>query len=113
MRIIALSTLKRFVDGLAGHRDQAAVKKALDLWYDAVSKADWSNASDVKRQFAAASIVSAERIVFNVKGNDYRLIVATDFERKIIFIKWLGNHAEYDKVNAREIDYARPKTDPN
>jgi len=78
MRVIALSTLKRFVDSLAGHREQAAVKKALDLWYDTVTKADWLNASDVKRQFAAASIVSADRIVFNIKGNDYRLIVSVE-----------------------------------
>ena len=106
MRIIALSTLKRFVDGLAGHRDQAAVKKALDLWYDAVSKADWSNASDVKRQFAAASIVSAERIVFNVKGNDYRLIVAVAYKLQIVYVKFVGTHKEYDAVDAETVEMA-------
>lgn len=80
MRIISRRTLRDYVDGLAGHRDQAAVKGALD----AVRRADWTSKSDVKALYATASIVSSERIVFNVKGNAHRLIVAVDFQKGIV-----------------------------
>jgi mRNA interferase HigB len=54
-----------------------------------------------------ASIVSADRIVFNIKGNDYRLVVAVDFEKGIVWIKWIGTHQEYDRINVREVEYER------
>jgi mRNA-degrading endonuclease HigB of HigAB toxin-antitoxin module len=69
MRIIARRTLREFVDSLAGHRDQSAVKAALDPWFAEVKRARWRNTADVKRLYATAGIVTAERIVFNVKGN--------------------------------------------
>jgi mRNA interferase HigB len=54
---------------------------------------------------ATASIVSAERIVFNIKDNDYRLVAAVDFEKAIVWIKWIGTHKDYDKINVSEIDH--------
>ncbi len=105
MRIIARRTLREFVEGRAGHKDQSALKAALDAWFDEVRKARWSNTSDVKRLYATASIVSAERIVFNIKGNDYRLIVAVDFERGIVWIKWIGTHKNYDQIDVTEVEY--------
>jgi mRNA interferase HigB len=81
MRIIARRTLLRFVGQLAGHRDQRSVKNALDAWFDEVRKATWTSASDVKKLYATASLISAERIVFNIKGNDYRLVVAVITKR--------------------------------
>ena len=105
MRIIARRTLKEFVDGLAGHRDQSAVKAAIDSWFHEVNRAHWRNAADVKRSYASASIVSADRVVFNIKGNDYRLIVAVDYEREIVWVKWIGTHRLYDEIDARMIDY--------
>jgi mRNA interferase HigB len=59
--------------------------------------------ADVKRRYATASIVSAERIVFNIKGNDYRLVVAVDFENAIIWIKWIGSHRAYDKIDVTKV----------
>ncbi|CAM4049359.1 type II toxin-antitoxin system HigB family toxin [Paracoccus yeei] len=103
MRIIARRTLRQFVDSLAGQKDQPAVKAALDAWFDEVSKADWTSSADVKRLYATASIVSAERIVFNIKGNDYRLVVAVDFEKAIVWIKWIGTHKAYDRIDVTEI----------
>jgi mRNA interferase HigB len=103
MRIIARRTLRQFVDSLAGQKDQPAVKAALDAWFDEVSKADWKNSADVKRLYATASIVSAERIVFNIKGNDYRLVVAVDFEKAIVWIKWIGTHKAYDGIDVTEV----------
>lgn len=103
MRIIARRTLRQFVDSLAGQKDQPAVKAALDAWFDEVSKADWKSSADVKRLYATASIVSAERIVFNIKGNDYRLVVAVDFEKAIVWIRWIGTHKAYDRIDVTEV----------
>jgi mRNA interferase HigB len=107
MRIIARRTLRAFVAGRAGSKDQPALKAALDAWFAEVSKAGWTSASDVKRLYASASIVGADRIVFNIKGNDYRLVVAVDYEKAIVWIKWIGAHKDYDRIDVKEIDYGR------
>jgi mRNA interferase HigB len=107
MRIIARRTLREFVDGLAGKADQPAVKAALDAWFDEVSKAAWKNTAEVKRRYATASIVTADRIVFNIKGNDYRLVVSIDFEKSIVWIKWIGTHKAYDKIDVTEVRHER------
>jgi mRNA interferase HigB len=107
MRIISRRTLRSFVEGLAGHKDHAAVKAAPDAWFDEVRKATWKSSADVKRRYASASIISADRIVFNIKGNDYRLVVAADFHRSIVWIKWIGTHREYDKIDVRKVKHAR------
>jgi mRNA interferase HigB len=103
MRIIARRTLKQFVEARAGHTDQPALRGALDAWFSEVSKAEWNGPADVKRSYAAASIVSADRVVFNIKGNSYRLVVAVDFEKGIVFIKWIGTHAAYDRIDVRTV----------
>ncbi len=105
MRIISRRTLREFVEGRAGHRDQPALKAALDSWFAEVGRAAWSSTADVKRLYASASIVSADRIVFNIKGNDYRLVVAVDFEKGIVWIKWIGPHADYDRIDVKEIEH--------
>ena len=71
--------------------------------FDEASRATWKNTADVKRRYATASIVSAERIVFNIKGNDYRLVVAVDFEKAIIWIKWIGSHRAYDTIDVTKV----------
>jgi mRNA interferase HigB len=105
MRIIARRTLREFVASLAGHKDQPAVNAALDAWFDEVKKAGWRNAAEVKRSYATASIVTAERVVFNVKGNAYRLVVAVDFEKGILWIKWIGTHRDYDRIDVTEVEH--------
>jgi mRNA interferase HigB len=107
MRIIARRTLREFIDSLAGQKDQPAVKAALDAWFDEAKKARWTSAADVKGSYATASVVSSERIVFNVKGNAYRLVVAVDFEKGIIWIKWIGKHKAYDLIDVKEVKYGR------
>ncbi len=105
MRIIARRTLRAFVENLAGAKDHAAVKASLDAWFAEVSKAEWRSAADVKRLYATASIIDAERVVFNIKGNAYRLVVAIDYERSIIWIKWIGSHATYDRIDVAKVNY--------
>src|ERR1043166_5538791 len=99
MRVIARRTLNRYAESLAGRKDHAAVKGALDAWFDEVKRARWTSTADVKRSYRSASIITSERIVFNVKGNDHRLIAAIDFEKAIVWIKWIGTHEAYDRVD--------------
>jgi len=107
MRIIARRTLREFILSRAGHRDQGALKAALDAWFDEVRKARWTSTADVKRLYRTASVVSADRIVFNIKGNDYRLVTAVDFEKGIVWIKWIGAHRDYDRIDAKGVAHER------
>lgn len=107
MRVIARKTLRVFVESLKGHKDQAAVEAALDAWFREVSHAAWSSSADVRQHHATASIISADRVVFNIKGNDYRLIVRVDYGRGVVWILWIGTHKDYDKIDARTVRYAR------
>jgi mRNA interferase HigB len=68
-------------------------------------RARWTNTSEVKQLYATASIVSSERVVFNIKGNDYRLVVAIDFEKSILWIKWISAHRNYDCINVLEVEH--------
>jgi mRNA interferase HigB len=107
VRIIARRTLTEFIASLAGRRDQRAVKAALDAWFAEARKAEWKKSAEIKRLYATASIVTADRVVFNIKGNDYRLIASVDFEKGILWIKWLGSHADYDDIDAETVEYER------
>jgi mRNA interferase HigB len=107
MRIIARRTLREFVARRTGYKDRAALKASLDAWFDEVKKARWTSTADVKRRYATASIVSADRIVFNIKGNDYRLVVAVDFEKGIVWIKWIGTHKDYDRIDVKQVQHDR------
>jgi len=77
----------------------------LEAWYAEASKATWKNSADVKALFRSASIVSSQRIVFNIKGNDYRLVTAIDYTYQVIRVIWLGTHREYDKIDVERIEY--------
>lgn len=105
MRVIARSTLSRFVATLTGRKDKEAVKAALHAWFYEVEHANWRSPADVKRAYATASVIDAERVVFNIKGNSYRLVAAIDYPRRAVFVKWLGSHKEYDKIDVRTVQY--------
>lgn len=97
MRIIARRTLKDFWDG------HPEVEEALKTWYYEAAHANWLSPADVKAAHRNASIIANNRVVFNIKGNSYRLIVAIRYDIGIIFIRFIGSHAEYDKVDAESI----------
>lgn len=105
MRVIARKTLRRFIDTLTGNKDQRAVKSALDSWFHEVLRAEWRTPADVVRAYANASIVGSDRAVFNIKGNSYRLVVAINYAHQIVFIKWIGSHADYDKIDVKTVKY--------
>jgi mRNA interferase HigB len=97
MRVIAKSTLRSFWEN---HSD---AEVPLKTWYKIVEKADWSDSNEVKRDFASVSILGNNRLVFNIKGNKYRIIVFTMFKYRKIFIRFVGTHAQYDKIDAATI----------
>ncbi len=105
MRVIARRTLRDFVATRTGHKDQSALRSALDAWFHETQNAEWRTSAEIKEFYATASIVSADRVVFNIKGNSYRLVVAIDFEKGIVWIKWLGAHKDYDQIDVTEVEH--------
>jgi mRNA interferase HigB len=97
VRIIALKTLKLFWEK---HPD---AESPLRAWYTEAKKAGWKGPQDIKAEYRTASILRNNRAVFNIKGNTYRLVAAVRYEFQLLYIRFLGTHAEYDKINAEEI----------
>ncbi len=93
-RIIAKSTLRTFWEK---HADS---EQYLKTWYDTAKNAQWFSPNDVKQTYINASVLKNNRVVFNIKGNSYRLIVKFNYERQWAFIRFIGTHAAYDKINA-------------
>jgi mRNA interferase HigB len=78
-------------------------KEALNTWYKVASKAEWKDLNDLKLTYPSADYVGDDRVVFNIRGNHYRLIVRINFQYKNAMIKWIGTHAEYDKIDAKKV----------
>ena len=97
MRIIAKRTLREFWET---HPD---AKDALEAWHSAVRRADWDSPNKVSQQYSRASIVGSDRVVFRLRGGRYRLIVSVNYEKRIVFIRFVGTHSEYDRINAEEV----------
>lgn len=85
-------------------RLHADAQNDLLSWYAIAEKAHWHNPQDVKTKFPNASIIGNNRVVFNIKGNNYRLIVSFNYQHGACYIKFFGSHAQYDKVNAETVD---------
>ena len=98
MRIIAVSTLREF---WKKHPDAL---EPLSSWVAVVSKAQWSQPAEVKAQYQNASILKNRRVVFNIKGNDYRLIVAVAYQLGIVYVKFVGTHKHYNAVDAETVE---------
>jgi len=99
MRIIAFRTLREFF----GKPEYSDAEPSLQSWYYDAKSADWANSNDLKKQYKNASIVGDGRVVFNIKGNTYRLVVAIDYEFQVIFIRFIGTHKQYDKIDVKTI----------
>lgn len=101
MRVIALKILRTF---WSRHPD---AEQPLRAWHDEVSRANWMTPADIKKQFGSASILKGRRVVFNIKGNDYRLVAALAYNTGLVFVKFVGTHAEYDRINAETIEHGQ------
>jgi mRNA interferase HigB len=97
MRLIALSTLKAF---WAGHPD---AMQPLLAWHEEVKHADWQSPADLKRSFGSASILQDGRVVFNIAGNKYRLVVWINYPYRVVYIRFMGSHRQYDQIDAQSI----------
>ena len=99
MRVIAKRTLRQFWSTPQYMDSQAA----LEAWHSEAMKANWASPQDVKGQFRSASILKNNRVVFNIAGNKYRLIVAIDYIRKVCFVKFIGTHKQYDEIDSEAV----------
>lgn len=97
MRVIAKKILREFWEK---HKDS---EEQLKTWYKETSKATWSIPSDIKAEYVKASILKNSRVVFNICGNKYRLIVEINYKRQWVFIRFIGTHNNYNMINAEKI----------
>lgn len=97
MRVIARSTLREFWTGKADAREPALA------WYRHVRKATWRSPADVKRDLGTASILRDGRVVFNIGGNKYRIVALINYRYQVLYIRFIGTHAQYDRIDAQNI----------
>ncbi len=97
MRIIAKSTLRAF------WQRHPNAEEPLLAWYRETEKADWESPSQVKEKYRSASFVGGNRVVFNIKGNDYRLVVKINYPYRIVYVRFVGTHTDYDKIDVEEV----------
>ncbi|MEW6668994.1 MAG: type II toxin-antitoxin system HigB family toxin [Thermodesulfobacteriota bacterium] len=100
MRVIAKSRLRKYWERPGNEK----ARSYLIEWYHFCSKQSWKTPQEVKKTFGKVSIVANNRVVFNIKGNDYRIVCAMDYRRQAMFIKFVGTHAEYDNIDVEVIE---------
>jgi len=97
MRILSRRALNQFA---VAHAD---AKGSLDAWYHEVRHAMWDSPADLRARYRSADILPGNRVVFNIKGNKYRLVVQINYAAHIVFIRFLGTHAEYNRIDAEQV----------
>lgn len=97
MRIIARKTLREFWD------NHPNAKKPLQAWYADAKQSHWKSPNDIKKIYRNASIVANNRVVFNIKGNSYRLVAAINYDFEIVYIRFVGTHKEYDNIDVTTV----------
>lgn len=98
MRVIAVSTLRAF------WRRHPDAEQPLKAWHAEVTHAAWNQPADIKARYRSASILKNRRVVFNIKGNDYRLVVAVAYRLQIVYVKFVGTHEAYDAIDAETVE---------
>jgi mRNA interferase HigB len=98
MRVVAVKALREF------WLKNADAEQPLRAWYEEACKANWTQPADIKAQYRNASILKNRRAVFNVKGNDYRLVVALAYNTGVVFVKFIGTHKAYDAIDAETVE---------
>jgi mRNA interferase HigB len=99
MRIISRKTLRQFWE----KPQYADAEHQLKAWFTEASNADWANPAAVKNAFRNASIVGNDRVVFNICGNKYRLVVRVNYPYRVLYIRFIGTHSQYDRIDVKEI----------
>lgn len=101
MRVIAVKTLREFWE------TAPEAEQALLAGYEEAEAAQWSSPNELKHQYRNASVLTDKRVIFNIHGNSYRLIVDIEYRLKIVFIVWFGTHKQYDKIDAKKVSYVK------
>ena len=96
-RIFAKSTLRKFWENYPDS------EQYLKTWYETAMNADWKTPNEIKESYSSASILKNSRVVFNIKGNSYRLVIKINFDQQLVFVRFIGTHAGYDKIDANNI----------
>jgi mRNA interferase HigB len=104
MRVIAKRTLREFWRSSPQYGD---AQGPIEAWHAEAEKASWRTPQQVKAQFRSASVLKGGGVVFNIAGNKYRLVVALDYVRQACFVKFIGTHAQYDRIDAETVQHER------
>lgn len=100
MRVIALKTIKEFIESRPEHAD---AREAALAWYRQVLKADWASPAELKREIGNASILRDGRVVFNVAGNKYRIVAWINYPYRVVYVRFIGTHRQYDRIDAQSV----------
>ena len=103
MIVIGTAVVENYFADHAGHRGIKAARSQYDAWLDIVGRAEWRNPEEVKASYPKVRILKASRVVFNIKGNDYRLVVALQYRAGAVAIRFFGTHSEYDRIDAETV----------
>jgi len=103
MIVIGTEFVERYFAARAGHKAIKAARSQYDVWLAIAAQAQWRTPADVKRSHPKASILKGARVVFNIKGNDYRLVAALKYPADVLVIRFFGSHAEYDQIDAETV----------
>jgi mRNA interferase HigB len=103
MIVIGTGLVERYFADHAGHKGIKAARSQYQAWIDIVGHAQWRNPEEVKISYPKASILKGSRVVFNIKGNDYRLVAALQYRAGAVAIRFFGTHAEYDRIDAETV----------
>ena len=103
MIVIGAALVEHYLTDHAGHKGIKAARSQYQSWLEIVARAQWRNPEEVKASYPKASILKSSRVVFNIKGNDYRLVVRIQYQADVLAIRFFGTHAEYDAINAETV----------
>jgi len=103
MIVIGTGLVESYFANHAGHKGIKAARSQYEAWIDIVSRAQWRNPEDVKTSYPKASILKASRVVFNIKGNDCRLVAVLQYRAGVLAIRFFGTHGEYDRIDAETV----------
>jgi mRNA interferase HigB len=103
MIVIGTSVVESYLADHAGHKGIKAARSQYEAWLDLASRANWRNPEDVKASYPKASILKASRVIFNIKGNDYRPVAALQYGAGVVAIRFFGTHADYDAIDAETV----------
>jgi mRNA interferase HigB len=101
MRVISKKTMVNF------YAIHSTSKASLEAFHQELKKAKWSKHSELKERYPSADLIAGNRYVFNIKGNDFRLVAEINFKKQLAFIIWIGTHAEYTKLDVKKVNYVK------